>query len=502
MSRSYCVTVEPADRHCFQIITQDVGASSLEAFWMSISFLLAAVAFQPAHTAMSDIFGRKPVLYFCCLFFVIGIVVFGTARTPTTLIVGRTIQGFGGGGLEALSEVILTDITTLKERPLYLGIMSFFWAGAAVAGPPIGGALAEYTTWRWLAWILLPFIGVALVLIHPSLTLRRDTNSAMQKLKRVDWLGLLLSVSAATMALFAITAGGQIFSWSSAQILTPLCLGGVCTILFCFVETRTSSPMLSPEILATRTVTASMFGALLHGTATWCMLYFAPLFFESVMLHTPIEAAVDGLSFGLTATPFAILTAFMIEMSRRYVWSIGTGWLLATLGSGCLIALDPDTAVVSARALFVPAGIGLGMLYPSLAMPIQAGVHVNQAGTATGMLVFFRNLGSTIGVGAGSSIFTSQFRTHFARAKLDYTAFGMENSQNAIDRIPGLHALSVSSEMMRSLLQVYSDSFKGVCIFMTVVAGIGLLTTLVTKELSFETEEEGRQALDIRMDEL
>ena len=132
----------------------------------------------------------------------------------------------------------------------------------------------------------------------------------------------------------------------------------------------------------------------------------------------------------------------------------------------------------------------------------QAGVHVNQAGTATGMLVFFRNLGSTIGVGAGSSIFTSQFRTHFARAKLDYTAFGMENSQNAIDRIPGLHALSVSSEMMRSLLQVYSDSFKGVCIFMTVVTGIGLLTTLVTKELSFETEEEGRQALDIRMDEL
>jgi len=211
-------------RSYYQIITQDIGASSLEAFWMSISFLLAAVAFQPAHTAMSDIFGRKLVLYVCCLFFVIGLVVFGTAESPTTIIIGRTIQGFGGGGLEALSEVILTDITTLKERPLYLGIMSFFWAGAAVAGPPIGGALAEYTTWRWLAWILLPFIGVALILIHPTLTLRQDRNSIMLKLTRVDWLGLLLSVSAATMVLFAITAGGQIFPWSSVQILTPLLL--------------------------------------------------------------------------------------------------------------------------------------------------------------------------------------------------------------------------------------------------------------------------------------
>jgi len=489
-------------RSYYQIITQDIGASSLEAFWMSISFLLAAVAFQPAHTAMSDIFGRKLVLYVCCLFFVIGLVVFGTAESPTTIIIGRTIQGFGGGGLEALSEVILTDITTLKERPLYLGIMSFFWAGAAVAGPPIGGALAEYTTWRWLAWILLPFIGVALILIHPTLTLRQDRNSIMLKLTRVDWLGLLLSVSAATMVLFAITAGGQIFPWSSVQILTPLCLGIICTILFCYFETKTSSPMLSPEILATRTVTAAMFGALLHGIATWCMLYFAPLFFESVLLHTPIEAAVDGLSFGLTATPFAILTAFMIEFSRRYLWSIGIGWALATIGSGCLIALSSGTAVVPARALFIPAGIGLGMLYPSLAMPIQAGVHVDRAGTATGMLVFFRNLGSTIGVGVGSSIFTTQFQRNFGRANLEYSSFGMRNAQNAIDRIPGLRGLAVSPFVMQNLLQVYSDSFKAVCVFMTVVTGIGLLTTLFIKELSFETEEEGRQALDVRMDDL
>jgi hypothetical protein len=142
------------------------------------------------------------------------------------------------------------------------------------------------------------------------------------------------------------------------------------------------------------------------------------------------------------------------------------------------------------------------MIYPSLAMPIQAGVHVDQAATATGMLVFFRNLGLTIGVGVGSSIFTTQFRLKFAQAKLEYPSFGMASSQDAIEREPGLPTLAISSDMTQDLLEVYSASFQAICIFMTIVTGVGLLTTLLIKELSFETEEEGRQALDVRMNEL
>lgn len=258
--------------------------------------------------------------------------------------------------------------------------------------------------------------------------------------------------------------------------------------------------MISPDILASRTVRAAMFGALLHGIATWCMLYYAPLFFESVFRHTPLEAAVDGLSFGLTATPFAIITAFMIEYFRCYLWSICAGWGLATAGSGILIALSISMPILSARALFVPAGIGLGMLYPSLAMPIQAGVHVDQVGTATGMLVFCRNLGSTLGVGIGSSIFTTQFQHNFARKDLEYKLLGMAGPQDAIGRIPGLRDLRVTPQSMQRLLEVYMESFRSVCVFMTVITGFGLLVAIFVKELSFETEEEGRQALDVRVD--
>ena len=135
---------------------------------MSTSYLLAVVSFQPVHTSFSNIFGRKPALHFCCFLFCAGLLIFGTASSPRVLILGRTIQGLGGGGLEALSEVILTDITTLEARPRYLGLMAFFWASAGVVGPAIGGALVEYVSWRWLAWIVFPIVLAAWALVAPA----------------------------------------------------------------------------------------------------------------------------------------------------------------------------------------------------------------------------------------------------------------------------------------------------------------------------------------------
>ncbi|KAL1638785.1 hypothetical protein SLS58_008599 [Diplodia intermedia] len=263
------------------IIAEDVGATSLESFWMTISFMLAAVAFQPMHTALSDILGRKPILYLCCLLFTAGLIIFGLARSPTIIIVGRTIQGIGGGGLEALSEVVLTDLTTLKERPLYLGILSFFWATAGVVGPPIGGALAQYVSWRWLAWINLPLMGTAMALIPPFLTLHQDRTSIRSKLRRVDWAGIILFLFAAVLILIPLTSGGQTRPWSSPATLVPLALGVLCLALFVLAERRAREPMLPARVLNTPLLAATMLSSFLHGVAMWSVLYYAPLFFEA-----------------------------------------------------------------------------------------------------------------------------------------------------------------------------------------------------------------------------
>lgn len=65
------------------------------------------------------------------------------------LIAGRAIQGVGGGGIIALTDIIVADLVPLAERGPYLGIVGAVWAIASAIGPPIGGVFAE-SDWRWL----------------------------------------------------------------------------------------------------------------------------------------------------------------------------------------------------------------------------------------------------------------------------------------------------------------------------------------------------------------
>jgi MFS family permease len=87
---------------------------------------------MPITTSLSDVLGRKIPLYASFIVFLAGSVVFAVANSMNLLIIGRVLQGLGGGGLDVLGEVILADITTLKERPLYLGLFSIPMAGGAI----------------------------------------------------------------------------------------------------------------------------------------------------------------------------------------------------------------------------------------------------------------------------------------------------------------------------------------------------------------------------------
>ncbi|KAJ4356511.1 uncharacterized protein N0V89_004545 [Didymosphaeria variabile] len=126
-----------------RIITRELNGTTLEAFWSNLAFMLTVVISQPIYTSVSDVIGRKPPFYTGFAIFFVGSIVFALAKSMPVLIVGRLLQGLGGGGLDVLSEVILADITTLQERPLYLGLLALPMAGGGVCGPIVGAALTE-----------------------------------------------------------------------------------------------------------------------------------------------------------------------------------------------------------------------------------------------------------------------------------------------------------------------------------------------------------------------
>jgi MFS family permease len=89
-----------------QVITRELSGTSLDGFWANLTFLLAVVVTQPLYVSASDVIGRKPLLNAAFLLFALGSIVFATSRSMPVVIVGRAIQGLGGGGLDVLNEVL------------------------------------------------------------------------------------------------------------------------------------------------------------------------------------------------------------------------------------------------------------------------------------------------------------------------------------------------------------------------------------------------------------
>lgn len=120
------------------MITKTLAGSAVEAFWSGTSFLLASTVFQPILGSFSHTFGRKSIINASMILFFIGSVVVATSYNFTTILVGRTIQGAGGGGIMCLTALILVDTVPLRERGKWISLIGVMWSLGTITGPLLG----------------------------------------------------------------------------------------------------------------------------------------------------------------------------------------------------------------------------------------------------------------------------------------------------------------------------------------------------------------------------
>ena len=161
--------------------------------------------------------------------FTIGTVICSVAYNIATLLAGRCVQGIGGGGLVALTYVIVADMVPLKERGKWFSVISLQWAIGSVIGPIIGGEFAENANWRWIFIFNLPFCVIAGVSIPICLRLHVKEGSVWEKLKAFDWFGSIIFVAATTSFLIPITWVRLLYASSVLKTLTS-CREGLCTV--------------------------------------------------------------------------------------------------------------------------------------------------------------------------------------------------------------------------------------------------------------------------------
>jgi MFS family permease len=271
------------------IITDVLGGTAIEAFWSGTSFLLTSTVLQPTFASMSQIFGRKPLLYIALAFFAVGALLAGISNNFTMMLVGRSLQGVGGGGIIALTEIIVTDLVPLRFRGAWFGYLSSMWAVGSVSGPLIGGALAQNGAWRWIFYLNLPLTAAGFAMLTFFLKLNFVVGSFGEKLGRFDWIGAILFISSTTSIMIPVTWGGVSYPWDSWHTLVPLMLGITGIVAFGIYERYfAAEPMMPSTIFSNWALRITYFTTVIHGMILWSLLYYIPLYYEAVKGYSPI----------------------------------------------------------------------------------------------------------------------------------------------------------------------------------------------------------------------
>lgn len=436
--------------------------------------------------AFSQIFGRRPVLLLALFLFALAAVLCGAAKSFAIMLLGRSIQGAGAGGLLALTQVLLTDMVPLRERGKYLALMSCVWAIGSISGPILGGALAHHGTWRWVFWINLPIIGIGSVGIALFLKLHYRPRSIRAKLAEVDYVGSFLFTASAASFLIPITWGGVMYSWSSWRTLVPLLLGAGGLVAFSIFEAKIATVTILPTILfKNRTTSIAYFGNFIHGMILYSILYYLPLYFQGVKSYSPLRAGLAFLPQSGTVVPCAMLVGIVASKTGRYRWALWSGWCLTTFGCGLLCLLNVDTATTEWVFLMLVSGIGVGLLFPAMSLTVQASSPQKDIATATTLIAFTRAFGQTTGVAVGGVIFQNRIRMELAAVQSS-TVFAERYSLDAIALVETIKHLPPEAIETQQLKKVFANSLKILWGVMCALSGTAMIVNFFAKEYELD----------------
>src|SRR5947209_606853 len=245
--------------------------------WVVSAYLLAQTAVTPLYGKLGDLYGRKVVLQSAVVLFLIGSALCGAAQGMTELIAFRAIQGLGGGGLIVLTQAVVGDVVSPRERGRYQGIFGGVFGLASVAGPLLGGFLVDSVSWRWIFYVNLPLGLLALVVL--GIVLPRTGRRGEPQ---IDYLGAGLIASGLSAIVLVTSLGGNTWAWDSAQVVLIGLTGIALLVAFVFVERSAAEPILPMRLFSSRVfATASGIG-LIVGFAMFGAITFLPLFFQTV----------------------------------------------------------------------------------------------------------------------------------------------------------------------------------------------------------------------------
>ncbi|MFI9326130.1 DHA2 family efflux MFS transporter permease subunit [Kitasatospora sp. NPDC052868] len=455
-------------------IVSDLGGLE-HLSWVVTAYMLASTAATPLWGKLGDMYGRKRFFQASIVIFLLGSVLCGIAQNMGELIAFRALQGLGGGGLMVLSQAIVGDLVSPRDRGKYQGLFGAVFGVTSVLGPLLGGLFVDNLSWRWVFYINLPVGVVALVVIAAVLH-----GTEVKRRHRIDYLGTVLIASVATCLVLMTSLGGTTWAWTSWQIVGLGVLGLVLLVAFVQVERTAAEPVLPLRLFRSRTFSLVAVISFVVGFAMFGALTYLPTFLQVVMQVSPTMSGIHMLPMVLGMLLTSIGSGQIVARTGHYRVFPIAGTAVTTVGLLLLSRLDEHSSTFEMSCYFLVFGLGLGLVMQVLVLIVQNSVGYQDLGVATAGATFFRSIGASFGVSIFGTVFASGLNSRLSEALA------------GVPLPPGFDPGSVTSDprvistlppaVQDGIYHAYAESITRVFLYAVPVALVAFVLSLFLRE--------------------
>ncbi|NRQ34030.1 MFS transporter [Nonomuraea sp. NN258] len=382
-------------------VVRHFSASPLESGWILLSYLLVSTASLVFFGRVADLLGRRGVYLTGFALFTVASLLAGLSPDVWFLIGMRVLQAVGGAMILANGTVLITDAFPPERLSQGMGVYIGTLSVAQLAGPTVGGLIAETAGWQWIFWVNVPAGVIALG--WGALALRRMPTRPKEP---VDALGNVLLFAALSAVILALSEAG------SGGLSSPIVLAGAATFLVLLpliwlAERRAPNPVLNLTLFGGRLLTCANLASFGNALARSALILVVALYFQAARGLDAFEAGLSVLPVPLGIGLASPIAGALGRKVSPYAVSIG-GAAMTSLGLGTLmLTADPATPYwIIGIGLFV-AGCGSGTFLTGNTTLVMRALPSGSLGVVNGFRVMIMNIGVVLSVGLSLSVLTS-----------------------------------------------------------------------------------------------
>jgi len=347
----------------------------------------------------ADIFGRRPVMIVVMIIFIGTSAICGAATNIDMLIIFRGIQGIGGGGIMAMTNIIISDIVPLRKRGMYMGISGAVFAFSSVIGPFVGGIFTDKLDWRWAFYINIPIGFIAVIVIAMYVNIPTPPGSMIEKFKKIDFLGTFLLVSSIVSLLLGLSWGGTKYSWSSAVIILLFVGFAIIMAIYLFVKWKIAKKPITPfQIFKNKNVTFSCLISFFLGITFIGFTNTAPLLYQD---GRGISATYSGLRLvphSVTVSIGNIGSGYLIGKYGYVERYMRTGGFTLIISSYLISLFGVNSPYIFEFFVIALSGLSVGLNMQNCVLVTQQSSDKKYLAIGTTLISFFRLIGGVMGI--------------------------------------------------------------------------------------------------------